>query len=332
MNATRSQLITQFNRAKKLGWIPFFIEAAQITKGYFDTADLMGIGSRETNLDPKWLTKAGDRGNGFGLMQADKRSFPDWIKTGQWKDARQGILKGAEVLMMKWRDVQSGIGVKRGVTSSKTGKTSYYFGKDVQGAEAQKVTIASYNAGRWAHYAASKDQDPDAYTTGRDYSRDVLERAQVFRELLAKDSTAATEPPTSELPGNSASSNSPTAPANETPPSIKTEESTQTIAKEGDATVIQEQKTVAEQPKGDAPDVPPTKVSKNGPLANWLFGSGALTTFGTAIWGFVSGHLDAVAIGIICLTLLIIVIIFRGAITDALRMHTAADVDKKNVS
>ena len=155
MNITRHQLKVQFERAKRLGWIPYFEDAAKLTKGCFDTADLMAIGSRETNLDPKWTTKAGDGGFGYGLMQADLRSFPDWIKTGKWKDPREGIIKGAEVLMSKWNDTIKGIGVKRGVTSSKTGKISYFIGKDVQGAEAQRVTIAAYNCGRWAHYAVT---------------------------------------------------------------------------------------------------------------------------------------------------------------------------------
>lgn len=141
-------------------------------------------------------------------------------------------------------------------------------------------------------------------------------------------STAAPDKPATETPGNSASSDIPPAPAND-PPSITETKTTEVVQTENTTVAVEHSQTM---PKGDTPDVPPTKVSKNGALSNWLFGSGALTTFGTAIWGFVSGHLDAVAIGIICLTLLIIVIIFRGAITDAIRMHTAADVDKKNVS
>lgn len=203
MNATRSQLKTQYDRAKRLGWIPFFQEASNtITKGFFDAADLMGIGSRESNLDPKWLTKAGDHGNGFGLMQADKRSFPQFTKGDAWKDAKTGILFGAKVLMQKWHDVQSGVGLKRGVTSSKTKKISYYIGKDVgQGAEAQAVAIASYNAGRWPAYAVANGKHPDTYTTGKDYSADVIARAKVFRELLAQDfpSSAANQPDPSAI-------------------------------------------------------------------------------------------------------------------------------------
>jgi hypothetical protein len=188
VNLTRSQLKTQYERAKRLGWIPHFVDAAKKTKGFFDVADLMAIGSRETNLDPKWLTKPGDHGNGFGLMQADKRSFPQFTKSEAWKDARQGILFGAEVLMNKWHDIQTGIGVKRGVYSSKSKKTSYFVGKDVgRGTEAQQVTIAAYNNGRWPHYAVTNGKDPDTYTTGKDYSSDVISRAAVLREWLKAD-------------------------------------------------------------------------------------------------------------------------------------------------
>lgn len=86
------------------------------------------------------------------------------------------------------------------------------------------------------------------------------------------------------------------------------------------------------KPAGDPPDVAPVQVSQNGPLAKWIAGGGGLTAIGTMIWGFIQSNLNAVAIAIICITLLIIVIIFRGAITDAIRMQTAADPDKKNVS
>lgn len=187
MNITRAQLSAQYGRVLRLGWLPFFEEAAQITAECFDTADLLGIASRESNLDPKWLKHAGDHGNGFGLMQADARSFPDWIRTGKWKDAREGILMGARVLMGKWLDVESAAGKRVTVRSSKDNRAYRFIAKHVTGAEAQAVTIASYNAGRWAHYAVSKGQSPDTYTTGKDYSSDVIARAAVFRELMAKE-------------------------------------------------------------------------------------------------------------------------------------------------
>lgn len=85
-------------------------------------------------------------------------------------------------------------------------------------------------------------------------------------------------------------------------------------------------------PAGDAPDVPPVQVSHNGPLAKWIAGGGGLTAVGTFVWGYIQSNPSAVGIAVVCLTLLIIAIIFRGAITDAIRMQTAADPNKKNVS
>lgn len=200
----KNQLQVQFDRAVRLGWLPYFVEAAKThTTGYFDAADLMGIGSRETNFDPKWLTKAGDGGNGYGLLQADVRSFPEWIASGKWRDAREGILMGARVLMMKFKDVQYCIGKRNNVRSSKSGTVFTFIGKRVEGAELQKVTIASYNAGRWAHYAVSKGQNADKYTTGGDYSADVIARAEFFRPLIKKwmtDNGPTVQPSPSEKP------------------------------------------------------------------------------------------------------------------------------------
>ncbi len=193
MKLSRPQIKLQFDRAKKLGWIPFFQEAAStITKNYFDAADLMAIASRETDLQPKWLTKPGDGGNGFGLMQADKRSFPEFTKGDGWKDARTGILFGAKVLMQKWEDYRANVGKQAKVKSSKTGKYSTYTGKLAMGSVAQHVVLSSYNSGRWAQYAFAKDQDIDKYSTGKDYGADVMARAGVFRSLLAKETFPST--------------------------------------------------------------------------------------------------------------------------------------------
>jgi hypothetical protein len=190
-----AEIAKQYLRAKRNGWLPYFEEAAKEVSFVLDTADLLAIASRESNLDPKWLTTAGDRGNGYGLMQADKRYFPEWVRSGKWKDAQEGITKGAEILAQKWADLQDCIGKKRGVPSSKTGKISFFIGKDVKGAEARRVLIASYNCGRWAHYAVSNGKDVDAYSTGKDYSKDVILRAAAFRALLVKELAAVTQEP-----------------------------------------------------------------------------------------------------------------------------------------
>jgi hypothetical protein len=208
MAATRSQIKTQYERAKRLGWVPHFQDAAKaITKGFFDTADLMAIGSRETNLDPKWLTKKGDNGHGAGLMQIDDRSFPEFTNSDKWKDARLGIIRGAEVLMQKWADLQNNVG--------KTLKVKNYTfkGPAASGIIAQQITIAAYNSGRWAAYHFTKHRHPDYGTTGKDYSADVMARAKVFRELLAKDfpSSAASSQNPSVKEGTTQSAQLPTS-------------------------------------------------------------------------------------------------------------------------
>lgn len=206
MNATRSQLIAQYNRAKKLLWTEHFREAANThTPGLFDTADLMAIGSRETNLDPKWLTKKGDNGHGAGLMQIDDRSFPEFTNSTKWKDARLGILYGAKVLKQKWDDLQNNAG------KSLRAKSYGFVGPRVSGATAQKIAIAAYNSGRFAAYHFSKGRDPDYGTTGKDYSSDVMQRARVFRELLGADGMLDRD--TAIDPNSSKSSNSSTTSA-----------------------------------------------------------------------------------------------------------------------
>jgi lysozyme len=118
------------------------------------------------------------------------------------------------------------------------------------------------------------------------------------------------------------------------PPITTAVEQTETKATDstGDQTTATETKVTATIPKGDHPEAAPTQVSKNGPLAKWIAGGGGLGALGTLVWGYIQSNPSAVGIGIICGTALIIAIIYRGAITDAIRMQIAADPDKKNVT
>ncbi len=84
--------------------------------------------------------------------------------------------------------------------------------------------------------------------------------------------------------------------------------------------------------KGDPPDAPPTQVSKNGALSKWLVGSGVVTTVGGAIWQWMTTNANYIGLAIVCVTVLIALYMFRGIVTDAIRMLVAADPDKKNVT
>lgn len=181
----QQELEKQFNRAKNLGWIAFYFEAvAKFTENYFDVADLMAKDSRESNLNPKYLKIAGDNGNGFGLSQIDRRSFPEFVQSGKWKDARESILKGADVLMQKWRQIESGQRKVLKVRSSRSGKTHTFTAKEIAGFDAQRVSLSAYNCGLWAYYAFSNSKPIDSFTTDKNYSADVIERAKIFRQLL----------------------------------------------------------------------------------------------------------------------------------------------------
>jgi hypothetical protein len=189
MNFPISQIRRQWTRVVEHGWLPHFQEAAK--KFDFDVADLIAIGSRESNLDPRYLREAGDRGNGFGLMQVDKRYFPQWVQSGKWKDARECILKGAEVLAMK-RDA---IMERQGQRVIVWNRAHTLFRKFVMPAfdEAtlRQVYIASYNCGDWASYHASKGNSIDQGTTGADYSADVCERAGKFARFIETEKSIA---------------------------------------------------------------------------------------------------------------------------------------------
>lgn len=172
-----------YERADQLGWIPFFRQSAEDYD--FQPELLMGIGYRETNLNPKYLKEAGDNGHGYGLMQIDNRSFPDWVNSGAWKKAESCIDKGAEVLAAKRDEIEDSIGKKIKV-KTRAGIEYEFEGKLIAGAELLRVAVAAYNCGMWAYYHYSKGHDIDMGTTGMDYSRDVLAKAGKFKPLLVR--------------------------------------------------------------------------------------------------------------------------------------------------
>lgn len=196
MNIATEQLRGQFDRVMGSDWWPHLIEACDLhfPLGAFDAVDLFAIGSRETNWNPRYLREPGDNGNGFGPMQIDRRSFPDWIATGAWKIPREAILKGAEVLWAKLQDARAMQGRKITVRTG-SGQAFSVTGKNLAPEEQKRVAIAAYNCGIWAHYHVSKGRDPDHGTTGKDYSADVLERAEVARPWVPASAPATTACP-----------------------------------------------------------------------------------------------------------------------------------------
>jgi len=172
-NWTTNDLKKQCKRAADKGWLPFFQDSgADYT---FDAVLLMAIASRETNMK----NIIGDGGHGYGIMQIDDRSFPEWCHSGAWQDVEQGIAKGALVLDGKRTNVEKNQGKK-----IVFGKKSFVGKANLTAAEILRISISSYNCGWWAYYNFSKGHDVDKSSTGHDYSADVLSRMATIRNIL----------------------------------------------------------------------------------------------------------------------------------------------------
>lgn len=203
-----SQIQKEFARVIEEGWLPFFIEAAE-NEGE-KVEHLLGIASRETNMGGRklsngkfeWLEKLGDNGNGFGLMQADKRSYPNWIASGEWKDARKSILMGALVLAEKRSGIVDRAGKTCKVQDSKSKQWYSFVMPQLKGDRLEEAAIASYNGGNWPLYHSTKGRAFDYGTTGRDYSKDVLTRAKEFRRLLDEYEATQAQASTEETAAN----------------------------------------------------------------------------------------------------------------------------------
>lgn len=103
----------------------------------------------------------GDGGFGRGLLQIDYDAN-EFARTGNWRDAGANILCGCQVLA----DCLAFFKRKTSLTD-----TALW-----------RATLAAYNCGPGnALRAVSDGRDVDFYTTGHDYSHDVLNRAGFFQ-------------------------------------------------------------------------------------------------------------------------------------------------------
>ena len=86
----------------------------------------------------------------------------EFARTGTWQDPRENILYGCKVLADS-RDL-----IQRKA--------------NLQGRSLLRAALAGYNAGPGNALRALRDgYDVDFFTTGRDYSKDVLNRAGFFQ-------------------------------------------------------------------------------------------------------------------------------------------------------
>lgn len=82
---------------------------------------------------------------------------------------------------------------------------------------------------------------------------------------------------------------------------------------------------------GGRPEDPPKQASTGSLKAKIIAAAGSLPAIWTAVKGFIDGNTFLVALGIICLTLLALSLIFRTVLMDWLRMKLASDPSRYNV-
>lgn len=171
-----AELKRQWERANK-DFAGMFEEASQATNLPLEI--LMAVGSRETNM----RNIIGDRGRGAGVMQVDIGTDAAFKASGAWKDAGAAIQRGAEILREKM-DALIRMAGKEMTVKDRSGKAYKFTVPRLEGDQLQQTALAMYNSGWWAPYHVSKGRSPDYGTTGKDYSADVLQRADVFKSFI----------------------------------------------------------------------------------------------------------------------------------------------------
>lgn len=150
----------------------------------FQSCIIAGLGSRESHwglaLFPPGPEGSGDwkartttkpfrnsplppdgLGFGRGLMQIDF-DYHEFARTGDWKDPKENIFYGVKLLFDNRNFLQQKYNLNH--------------------RQLLRATLSSYNAGLGKIFKAIQDGfDLDFFTTGRNYSQDVLNRAGWFR-------------------------------------------------------------------------------------------------------------------------------------------------------
>lgn len=352
MSISAAEIKRQFNRVNAAGWLPWFQENAKIVGT--STAHLLAIGSRETNLKNIRGDFRNGRYNGFGVMQVDVGTDPDYAKNWTPDKVEPGIRHGAEILSAKMDQINEGQGKRLTV------KGHRFLGKRVDEDDLRRIATAAYNCGLWAYYHFSRGEHVDTTTTGHDYSRDVYERSVEFAELL---DSGGIEPGALaneiELQGKYAlAKNQKRAGVSDTPdvhvshgepmedqseliradyrdnPETKPEEQQAMIdaAAASVAPVVAVTPVESSKPPvpGGGVDDPPKQVTNpwTGRILGTIGGGSGAIAFLKGIW---ASDRALIALGMVCLVVIVLGLIFKNALNDWLRMKLHSDPSKINV-
>lgn len=183
MDISLKDLKSQYSRVKKAGWLPIIARAAELSGS--TTAHWLAFGSRESNLKNIRGDFRNGIWNGFGPVQVDVGTDPLFARNwsaGSLDSIERGFKRGAEIYNLKKNQIINGQGKKLKVRSKNfTGK------KPVAADDLRRLSTAAYNSGLWSYYHWSFGENCDSTTTGKDYSRDVYDRAVEFAALLEAD-------------------------------------------------------------------------------------------------------------------------------------------------
>ena len=144
-----------------------FIESVTAKYAWLKPSIVAGIGSRESAwglvLSPRGPAGTGDGGHGRGLMQIDDRYHQTFINSGLWSNPQENIRYAIDQVLSRNYD-------------------SLARNTNLQGIDLLRGAIAAYNSGLTnVMKALGQGLDVDHYTTGQDYSWDVLNRAGWFQ-------------------------------------------------------------------------------------------------------------------------------------------------------
>lgn len=103
--------------------------------------------------------------HGFGFWQIDIDSYPDFVKSGDWKDPLKTCIKAVDVLESK----------RKYITTKMPG---------LAGDALERAVTASYNCGEGNVFKALiNHKDVDNYTFNHDYSKAVWNYREYYKDL-----------------------------------------------------------------------------------------------------------------------------------------------------
>jgi len=132
--------------------IPEQIDSLQDASLYTGNTKEDADGNTLVEIRPPAWAGAQVAGWGYGLGQIDFMSFKDWLASNNWKDPIINIRKSGEIFSKNLSSLNGDV----------------------------RRAIAAYNAGVGRISKVDPEDDPDRFTTGGDYSSDVIARAQSF--------------------------------------------------------------------------------------------------------------------------------------------------------